>query len=200
MFRRRPISPTLAGNQARSRPHRAQVLRILGSAAIALSLTACDPLDTVLTATPDTLVPDAALAQVVHVVDGDTADIRLDSGEQLRVRILGIDTPETVKPDTPVQCWGPEASEWARSVLDGAWVTAVSDPVAGDLDRYGRALRYLMLGNGTNYSELAAENGMARSYIYNRQNLTHTDDITDAEDRAHAAGLGLWGAPCHGQS
>lgn len=164
-----------------------------------LSLTACDPLDTVLTATPDTPVPDAALAQVVYVVDGDTADIRLDSGKQIRVRILGIDTPETVKPNTPVQCWAPEASDWAHSVLDGAWVTAVSDPVAGDVDRYGRALRYLMLGNGTNYSELAAENGMARSYIYDHQQLTYTDAVADAEQHARTAGLGLWGAPCHGQ-
>ncbi|OZD60818.1 hypothetical protein CH263_20220 [Rhodococcus sp. 06-1059B-a] len=100
----------------------------------------------------------------------------------------------------PVQCWGPEASEWAHSVLDGAWVTAVADPVAGDVDRYGRALWYLMLGNGTNYSELAAENGMARSYIYDHQQLTYTDDITAAEQRARTAQLGLWGAPCHGQN
>ncbi|SLA27315.1 micrococcal nuclease-like nuclease [Mycobacteroides abscessus subsp. abscessus] len=76
---------------------------------------------------------------MVRVVDGDTADVRLDSGEDLRVRILGIDTPETVKSDAAVQCWGPEASAWAHTMLDDAAVTLTGDPRTGDVDRYGRS-------------------------------------------------------------
>lgn len=172
---------------------------VVGLAAVTLPLTACDPLDALPASAADTPTPDADLAQIERVIDGDTVDVRLVGGGELRVRILGIDTPETVDPDASVQCWGPEASEWAHSTLDGAWVTAVSDPIAGDVDRYGRALRYLMLGNGTNYSVLAAETGMARSYVYNHQQLTYAEDIGAAEEHARTTELGLWGAPCRGQ-
>ena len=57
-----------------------------------------------------------ARATVERVVDGDTVDLRFASGRE-RVRLLGIDTPETVKPNTPVQCFGPEASARAKALL-----------------------------------------------------------------------------------
>ena len=64
--------------------------------------------------------PVAATAEVLRVVDGDTIDIRDDIRGRLRVRVLGIDTPETKKPGYTVGCWGPEATEFARSTMVGA--------------------------------------------------------------------------------
>ncbi|MET3959811.1 micrococcal nuclease [Rhodococcus sp. OAS809] len=141
-----------------------------------------------------------ASGQVVHVVDGDTADVRLVDGSQLRVRVLGIDTPETVKPDVAVQCWGPEASQWAHQMLDGAQVRLIMDPAAGDLDKFGRALRYVALADGTDYSVLAASEGMAREYPSYTKPLSRSADIATAQTNAQSRNVGLWGPPCNGNS
>ena len=79
-----------------------------------------------------------ATALVLEVVDGDTIDIRDENRGRLRVRVLGIDTPETVKSGSPVQCWGPEATEFAKSNLVGQRVAFVTDPTQDPTDRYGR--------------------------------------------------------------
>lgn len=127
----------------------------------ALPLSGCQ-LDMSGLAPPE--IGQGAAGQVVHVVDGDTADVRLVDGSQIRVRVLGIDTPEPMKPNVPVQCWGPEASQWAHQILDGAQVRLVPDPSAADVDKFGRSLRCITLTDGTDYSVLAAGEGMAREY------------------------------------
>ncbi|MGV0600771.1 thermonuclease family protein, partial [Mycolicibacterium pulveris] len=80
------------------------------------------------TAPPAPAQPVDATAVVLRVVDGDTIDIRDEVRGRLRVRILGIDTPETKKPNSPVECWGPEATEFARSTMLGRRVALVTDP------------------------------------------------------------------------
>ena len=75
---------------------------------------------------------------VLKVVDGDTVDIVDDVRGRLRLRLLGIDTPETQKAAYTVGCWGPEASEFAKSTLPGQRVAFVPDPSQGMCDRYGR--------------------------------------------------------------
>lgn len=140
---------------------------------------------------------------VERVVDGDTIDVRpANGGEPIRVRILGIDTPETVDPDAPVGCWGPEASAWAHQLLDHATVTLTGDPVfhQPDHDRYGRLLRYVVLPDGRNYSVVAADAGMARAYNFSDQGLNEAPNITAAQANAQHAGAGLWGPPCYGQA
>lgn len=82
--------------------------------------------------------PVATTAEVLRVVDGDTIDIRDDVRGRLRVRILGIDTPETKKPGYTVGCWGPEATEFARSNMVGQRVALQPDPTQDRTDRYGR--------------------------------------------------------------
>jgi len=76
---------------------------------------------------------------VVHVVDGDTLDVDL-AGTVERVRLIGIDTPETVKPNTPVECFGRDASAYAKYLLDGQAVYIEDDPSQDSRDRYGRLL------------------------------------------------------------
>jgi micrococcal nuclease len=138
---------------------------------------------------------------VDRVIDGDTIEVRPSiGGDPIRVRILGIDTPETVDPDTDMQCWGPEASAWAHEQLDNATVTLASDPVADDTDRYGRALRYVVLPDGSNYSTVAAGAGMARAYTYEGQQLSEAANIVAAQSTAQHGGAGLWGPPCHGRT
>jgi micrococcal nuclease len=84
--------------------------------------------------------PVAATATVLKMVDGDTVDIVDDVRGRLRIRLLGIDTPETKKPGYTVGCWGPQASEFAKSTLLGQRVAFVTDPSQGTYDRYGRTL------------------------------------------------------------
>ena len=91
--------------------------------------------------TPHTVAADPAAATtavVLKVVDGDTIDIRDDVRGRLRVRVLGIDTPETKKPGYTVGCWGPEATDFAESTLLGQRVALVTDPTQDVHDRYGR--------------------------------------------------------------
>lgn len=82
--------------------------------------------------------PAAPTATVLRVVDGDTVDIVDDVRGRVRIRLLGIDTPETKKSGYTVGCWGPEATQFAESTLAGQRVALVTDPSQGLHDRYGR--------------------------------------------------------------
>ena len=88
-------------------------------------------------------------ARVVAAVDGDTLKVDLKNGEEWDVRLIGIDTPETVRPNTPVQCGGPQASTSMHGLADGRRVTLVSDPTQDRIDRYGRLLDYVFRGART---------------------------------------------------
>jgi micrococcal nuclease len=144
--------------------------------------------------------PVAATAVVLKVVDGDTIDIRDDNRGHLRVRVLGIDTPETVKPGSPVECWGPEATQFAKSTLLGQRVALVTDPTQDRTDRFGRTLAYLVKADGWDYSVEAARAGVAHSYVYGGVPVTRYDAIAAAEKEARGALRGLWGPPCNGNT
>jgi micrococcal nuclease len=95
-----------------------------------------------------TAEPVTTTAEVLRVVDGDTIDIRDDDRGRLPIRVLGIDTPETKKPGFTVGCWGPEATEFARSTMVGQRVALVPDSTQDQTDRYGRTLAYLVRADG----------------------------------------------------
>ncbi|MFC7450648.1 thermonuclease family protein [Rhodococcus daqingensis] len=134
---------------------------------------------------------------VEYVYDGDTVRARDDDGE-LTVRVLGIDTPETVKAGYTVGCWGPESTVYARATLDGVAVQVSIDPLADAVDDYGRTLAYLTLPDGSDYGIGAVRAGMAKAYAYGREPARLTEDIARAEDEARFEGTGLWGPPCRG--
>ena len=144
--------------------------------------------------------PVATTAEVLRVVDGDTIDIRDDVRGRLRVRALGIDTPETKKPGYTVGCWGPEATEFAKSTLTGQRVALVTDPTQDTTDRYGRTLAYLVRADGWDYSVEAARAGTALSYVYGGRPVSRHDAIDAAEKEARDARRGLWGPPCNGDT
>jgi micrococcal nuclease len=129
-------------------------------------------------------------AAVVRVVDGDTIRVRLPSGAEERVRYIGVDTPESVKPGTPVQCFAEAASSFNRRLVEGRTVRLVSDAEARD--RYGRLLAYVYRRpDGLFVNAELARRGYARP-------LTIPPDVRFAErfqalaDAARRAGRGLW--------
>ncbi len=144
--------------------------------------------------------PVSATALVLNVVDGDTIDIRDDVRGRLRVRILGIDTPETKKPGYTVGCWGPEATEFARTTMIGQRVALVPDSTQDRTDHYGRTLAYLVRDDDWDYSVEAARAGAARSYIYGGVPVSRYAAIAAAEREAREAKRGLWGPPCNGET
>jgi micrococcal nuclease len=135
-------------------------------------------------------------AQIVRAVDGDTV-IAQTGGRQERVRVLGIDTPETVKPNTAVQRCGPEASARAKSwVRTHPNVTLTRDPAAPNRDRYHRLLRYVQPTDGTrDLSTVQVAAGLARIATYG-QHLTKLQDLRRAQTHAKNTHRGLWGTTC----
>jgi micrococcal nuclease len=131
---------------------------------------------------------DAIAAKVERVVDGDTF-IAAIAGRNERIRLIGVDTPETVDPDRPVQPYGKEASNFAKHMLNGRTVRLVGDVEARD--RYGRLLAYVWLPDGTFWNALLAAEGYA-------QLITIPPDVTYAGlfrrlvDEARSANRGLW--------
>lgn len=134
----------------------------------------------------------ASNAAVVGVIDGDTIEVATDSGSET-VRLVGIDTPETVHPSQPEQCYGAEASGRLESLLPaGTPVTLVLDIEARD--SYGRLLAYVMRSEDdmfVNWEMVASGHASALSIEPNQ----HFEAVLSAaETRARSAGLGLWGA------
>jgi micrococcal nuclease len=135
---------------------------------------------------------------VTDVVDGDTIRVLDAVRGEVTVRILGIDTPETKKPGHTVGCWGPEATNFARTSLQGQLVNLVGDPTQDAVDHYGRTLAYVVRPDGFNYSVEAARAGIAKSYVFDNHPVARYGEITAAEEQARTAAVGLWGAPCFG--
>jgi micrococcal nuclease len=136
--------------------------------------------------------PPLASGTVVRVVDGDTVIVRGPGGRTEDVRLIGIDTPETVDPRRPVGCFGPEASAYAKHLLTGRTVVLRYDRELHD--RYGRFLAYLWLPGGVGFvNARLVELGYARAYPF-PPNTAHQALFAALERRAAIAGRGLWGA------
>ena len=131
-------------------------------------------------------------ATVVRVIDGDTIAVRI-GGRDENVRILGIDTPETHKPDTPVECFGPEASDRMTALLPrGTTVRLVRDVEARD--RYGRLLAYVYRDSDGLFVDLTmVQEGYAGTLII-APNVAHRAELEAAAADAQQAKRGLWQA------
>jgi len=133
--------------------------------------------------------PRGAAAYVTRVVDGDTVEARI--GDEVEdVRLIGIDTPETVKPDTPVQCFGPQASSFTHRVLTEQPVRMVFGVERRDI--YGRLLAYVYIDHRFFNAELVRR-GLART-LEIPPNTLHSALFRSLELRAARGGRGLWGA------
>jgi micrococcal nuclease len=133
--------------------------------------------------------PRSATAYVVRAVDGDTIEVQLD-GQREDVRYIGIDTPETVKPDTPVQCFGPQAHRFNEHLVTHRRVRLVFGVERRDV--YGRLLAYVYLGRRFVNAELARR-GFARTLTI-PPNDRFARSFKRLQTAAARAGRGLWGA------
>jgi micrococcal nuclease len=133
--------------------------------------------------------PGSARAYVTRAVDGDTIEARID-GRVEDVRYIGVDTPETVKPGTPVQCFGHRASDFDRHLVEHRRVRLVFGAERRDV--YGRLLAYVYIGHRFVNAELVRR-GLARTLAI-PPNTLHSALFRRLELRAARTGRGLWGS------
>ncbi len=127
---------------------------------------------------------------VVKVVDGDTIDV-MENGMKVRVRLIGINTPETVDPRRIVECFGKEASQKTKGLLSNGIVKLVGDLSQGDTDKYDRRLAYVFTSDGTFVNLELVKQGYAYEYTY-RTPYKYQTEFREAERNAREAGRGLW--------
>ena len=130
---------------------------------------------------------------VTKVIDGDTFKLLINDREET-VRLLGIDTPETKAPKTPVECFGREASDKLASFLNNKSVVIEFDPTQGESDRYGRLLLYIWV-DGLFVNREMIRQGYAYEYTYNLP-YKYQPEFRADEKYARENKLGLWGAVC----
>lgn len=174
------------------RRRRVPVPLVVAMCLVALGGTSCSEHHAATVAIPGTGGQGVALV-VTHVVDGDTIDLRLPDGSTDRARLLGVDTPETVKPNTPVQCFGPEASARTKALLPpGTDVLLQRDTEARD--RYGRLLVYVWRRrDGLFVNHALVADGFART-LFIEPNHAYRSDLSATSAAARRAGAGLWGS------
>jgi endonuclease YncB( thermonuclease family) len=131
-------------------------------------------------------------ATVTRLVDGDTLHVRI-GGRDEDVRLLGIDTPETHKPNTPVECFGVEASRHLAALVPRGTAVRLERDVEAR-DRYGRLLAYVYRQRDGLFVNLAmARDGYAAAYTY-PPNVAHADALVAAAGEARDQNRGLWAA------
>jgi len=128
-------------------------------------------------------------AQVVRVIDGDTIVVAID-GLEYRVRYTGIDTPETVDPRKRVECYGREASQRNRDLVEGKTVELEKD--VSETDQYDRLLRYVWVDNEMVNAILVGE-GYAMAVTY-PPDVKYQELFLELQRQAWAEGQGLWSA------
>jgi micrococcal nuclease len=137
-------------------------------------------------------VPKREPATVIRVVDGDTIHARLN-GKDEKVRIIGMDSPEIDKPDTPVECFARQASAAAKRLLKPSDpIVLQPDPTQDTRDRYGRLLAHVFLADGSLFAETMIRHGWAVHYVYDGVPSIYAERLAAAEAKARADTAGLW--------
>ncbi len=122
--------------------------------------------------------------------DGDTIVVDMNGTEET-VRFIGVDTPETHKPNAPVQCYGPAASAYTKQRVGSSKVRLVSDHLTTNRDRYNRLLRYVVLEDGTYLNKELVEKGYGFAYDFP---FARNQEFHDAMNTARSNHAGLWGS------
>ncbi len=158
-------------------------------ALLVLALAGCETASRVGAPEPDR--GRGSVGRVVRVVDGDTIHVELD-GRREKVRYIGVDTPESVKPGTAVQCFGKRASAFNHRLVGGERVRLVLD--AEPRDRYGRLLAYVYrVRDGRFVNALLVRRGYAQPLTI-PPNVAHAEEFRALAATARRAGRGLWSA------
>ena len=154
------------------------------------------------TATPDPsyYASDRNIVHVTRVIDGDTVEVRFESGESDKVRIIGVDTPEIFSPNqaseygniTDLDCldkWGDAATKYARDILNNKDIKLVYDSKVQKRDYYDRLLAYIDVSR-QDFGELLLKGGYARVYVEGES--SRKNDYLQLERIAKSSRLGLW--------
>jgi micrococcal nuclease len=134
---------------------------------------------------------EASAGRVLRVVDGDTIQVQV-GGRPEKVRYIGVDTPESVKPGTPVQCYAKRASAFNERLIDGRQVRLVLD--AEHRDRYGRLLAYVYRKSDGLFVNAALVRGGYAQVLTIPPDVAHAGEFRRLAARARRAGRGLWTA------
>jgi len=126
---------------------------------------------------------------VSYVFDGDTVEVDMN-GTPEKIRMIGVDTPETHKPNTPVQCYGPEASDFTKTRLTHKNVRLESDEINQDRDRYGRLLRYVYTDDGVLWNAELVKLGYGRALT--AFPFTKLSEFESYGSLAKSSNQGLW--------
>ena len=140
-------------------------------------------------------------AFVIRAVDGDTVDIELDGDSQEhKIRLLGVNTPESVDPRRPVQCFGKEASHFTDQSLTGTRVRLEEDLLADNVDPYGRWLRNIYLPDGMDFNAELVRQGYAYAYVSFPMDKQRRAELKRLQSEAMQAKRGLWNPQtCNGK-
>lgn len=139
---------------------------------------------------PQEKEPDELYFLVARVIDGDTIVV-LQNGKEEKVRLIGVDTPESADPRRTVECFGKEASDFSHTLLLNKEVRLESDPSQGDRDRYGRLLRFVFLPDESMANQRIIRAGYGHEYTY-RTPYRHQGIFKTAEQQARKENRGLW--------
>lgn len=131
------------------------------------------------------------LYSVKQFVDGDTLAVDMNGSIEI-IRMIGVDTPETQRPNTPIQCFGPQAADFTKHLIGGNKVRLQADPLNTNRDRYGRLLRYVYLPDGRLVETEIINNGYGFAYVLFP--FEKKDDFYAAMLTAQNAKKGLWAA------
>lgn len=129
--------------------------------------------------------------RVVEFADGDTISVDMD-GKVERIRMIGVDTPETHDPRKAVQCFGQAASDFTKNLIGNNPVRLQADELSTNRDRYDRLLRYVYLPDGKLVEEEIIRQGYG--FAYTSFPFTKSDHFKQLETDARQQGRGLWGS------
>lgn len=153
--------------------------------------------EVIIPAVSDSVVPPNGMYRVMKVVDGDTIKVS-ETGtvsDIETVRLIGINTPETVDPRKEVECFGHEASDKTKELLENKNVFLLADDTQSNRDKYGRLLRYVVLEGQINVNQYLIQEGYAYEYTY-RIPYELQSSFKNAEKYAKEKQKGLWKDGC----
>lgn len=133
---------------------------------------------------------DPGFYRVVEVSDGDTIVVDMNSTEE-RIRMIGVDTPETSHPSKPVQCFAKAATGFTKNLVGNQAVRLESDPTNSNRDRYSRLLRYVYLKDGTLVNAEIIRNGYG--FAYTSFPFEKKNHFKKYQQKAEQRNIGLWG-------
>lgn len=132
--------------------------------------------------------------KITSVTDGDTFTVNMD-GRTEKVRLIGVDTPETVKPNSPQECYGKMASDFGKKTLTNQLVRLEADPINQNRDRYDRLLRYAYLEDGSLFNAKLISEGYGFAYL--SFPFSKSEEFRQLQTTAREQNKGVWSGDCN---